>query len=296
MKPVFQWIQFLLFELFSVVIGMLPLSAVRRLGGWLGQVAYKQFGLRRDIVRENLRYAFPELSESEREAIAVGAFRSVAISLLELARFSKMTAEDLSSIVHLEHAEVFREKLSKGKGAVVLTAHIGNWELISPAYMALAGIRVDALYKPQSNPWIDRRIVERRTKFGTHLVPMGMSVREILGILQDGRSILIAADQSAPMESVRMEFFGREVPVFQGPAVFCLKTGAPLIASFALRQPDGSYTLACNEIPSDDLSYNDESVKELTRRHLEETERVIRKYPDQWMWMHRRWKHAGDGS
>lgn len=264
---------------------------VRSLAGRLGGLAYN-VGFRREIVRENLMHAFPHLNPSERDAIAAGAFRSVAISFLELLRVSHMTEEDLRSMIRLEGEELLRRKLLQGKGAVLLTAHLGNWEFITLGLMVRAGIPIDALYKPQSNVWIDRRIVQRRTKFGNRLVPMGMSVREILGILQSGRSVLIAADQSAPKESIRMKFFGREVPVFQGPAVFSLKTGAPLIASFALRQPDGSYVLTCSEIPSDDLTYNEESIRELTRRHVEETERVIRQHPEQWMWMHRRWKHV----
>ncbi|MEX1138978.1 MAG: lysophospholipid acyltransferase family protein [Bacteroidota bacterium] len=291
MKPAFHWIQFALFQLLSAILGLLPLATVRGLAGWLGKLAY-WLGVRREIVRENVEHAFPEMGESEREAIAVGSFRSVAVTFIELLRFSWMSEDDLSSMIRLERVEVLQEKLLNGKGAVILTAHLGNWELISPGYLVLAGIPVDALYKPQSNAWIDRRILERRTKFGNKLVPMGMSVRETLGILQSGRSVLIAADQSAPKESIRMKFFGREVPVFQGPAVFSLKTGAPLIAAYALRQSDGSYVLTCSEIPSNDLSYSEESVRELTRRHVEETELVIRQYPEQWMWMHRRWKHV----
>jgi KDO2-lipid IV(A) lauroyltransferase len=291
-KPLLRWIEFILFQVFSTVIGFLPLSLMRSFAGWLGQIVYRVFGFRRTVVRENVRNAFPEKSESQREEIAVGAFRSVSIAFMELLRFSRMNEDDLRSMIRVEHPEMIREKLSKGRGVILLTAHLGNWELISPGYLVLAGIPVDALYKPQSNAWIDRRIVERRTKFGNKLVPMGMGVREILGLLQAGRSILIAADQSAPMESIRMKFFGREVPVFQGPATFCLKTGASLIATHAVRQPGGSYLLTCREIPSEDLSYSDESIKELTRRHLEATEEIIRQYPEQWMWMHRRWKHA----
>lgn len=291
MKRAFHWVQFILFQILSGIIGLLPLRMMRRLAGALGRLAYTA-GFRREIVRDNIMHAFPEMVAEERERIAVGAFRSVAVTFLELLRFSWMNEDDLRRMIRLEGAELLREKLEQGKGAVVLTAHVGNWELVTLGFMAGAGIPVDALYKPQSNVWIDRRIVQRRTKFGNRLVPMGMSVREILGILQSGRSVLIAADQSAPKESIRMNFFGREVPVFQGPAVFSLKTGAPLIASFALRQPDGSYVLTCSEVPSGDLAYNEDSVRELTKRHVEETERVIRQYPDQWMWMHRRWKHV----
>jgi KDO2-lipid IV(A) lauroyltransferase len=291
-KPLLHWIEFILFQVFSTAVGLLPPPFMRSFAGRLGQIVYTVFGFRRTIVRENVRYAFPEMIESQREEIAAGSFRSVSIAFMELLRFSRMNEEDLRSMIRMEEPEIVRTKLSKGKGVVLLTAHLGNWELISPGFLMLAGIQVDALYKPQSNAWIDRRIVERRTRFGNRLVPMGMGVREILGLLQSGRTILIAADQSAPMESIRMKFFGREVPVFQGPAAFCLRTGAALIATHAVRQPDGSYVLTCREIPSEDLSYSDESIRELTRRHLEATEEIIRQYPEQWMWMHRRWKHA----
>lgn len=103
----------------------------------------------------------------------------------------------------------------------------------------------------------------------------------------------IVADQSAPKENVAVEFFGRRVPTHQGPAVFSLKMGAPLIATFPLLQPDGTYRARFVEIPTDDLAgLNDENILELTKRHVHLTEEVIRQYPDHWMWMHQRWKHA----
>ena len=275
---------------------MFPLPVARAIGRRLAVFMYNRLGFRRTIIRENLKLAFPDLPESERERIAEGAFRNVGVSLIELLWFPRLTELSAKSLVRIDQDEVLDQCIRRGKGVVLLTAHIGNWELIPISVHLQKGVPFYSLYKPQSNRWIDRQILSRRTRFGTGVIPMGMGIREILRALQDGGCILIAADQSAPKESIRIPFFGREVPVFQGPAVFCLKTGASMLATYCVRLPDDSYALRMKEIRTSDLSYSDEAVQELTQRHHEETERIIREYPDQWMWMHRRWKHSEDGS
>jgi len=288
-------LEYFFFQCTSAILGLLPLQVAWKVGGSLGEFAYAGLGFRRTVIRENLRMAFPELGEEDRERIARGSFRNVGMSLMELMWLPRLTGQSVKSLVDFEGREVLEQCLRRGKGAVLLTAHIGNWEMVPISVQVALGIPVHSLYKPQSNPWIDRKIRARRTKFGTRVIPMGMGIREILRVLQSGECVLIAADQSAPKESIRMKFFGREVPVFQGPAVFCLKTGAAMVASYCMRISDDSYKLEFKEIATSDLSTGDDSVRELTRRHLEETERVIRRYPDQWMWMHRRWKHSGEG-
>jgi KDO2-lipid IV(A) lauroyltransferase len=284
--------EFVLFRIASSLVEALPLSWAQSVGRLLGWMVYRLFGFRRGTTRENLRRSYPELSSAERERIAVDAYQSVGVTLLELVWQGRMTEDDLRSMVRIDGLDVLKKRVVEGKGVVVLTAHIGNWEIITLALKVLAGISVEALYKPQSNSAIDKAILSRRTRFGTTLIPMGMSIREILRILQGGGCILIAADQSAPMESIHVRFFGREVPVFQGPAAFCLKTGAALVAAYALRGQDGTYMLECREIPTKDLPNDDHGVEELTRRQVRATEEIIRRYPGQWMWMHRRWKHS----
>ena len=126
-------------------------------------------------------------------------------------------------------------------------------------------------------------------------MPMGMSVREIIRTLQQGGIIALVADQTAPKESVSVEFFGRQVPTFEGPAVFCLKTGAPIVLGCTVRQNDGNYTMHLEHVPSDDLvHYSEENVRELTQRQVRLTEEIIQQHPEQWMWMHKRWKHVPD--
>lgn len=294
MRSFLHFIEFLLYRLLAGLVGALPARSAGRSARFLGHVAFRWFGFRKNVTLTNLARAYPGLQSDERDRIAAEAYGNIATTLLELPRFRVMTPEDLRRMVRFPEAERFRDAMGRGKGAVLLTAHLGSWEIIAPALLALTDIPIVALYKPQSNRFIDRDIVSLRTRFGTGLVPMGVAIREIFRLLSEGRGVLVAADQSAPKESIRIPFFGTDIPVFQGPAVFCLKTGAALLSLFAVRQPDGSYELLCREIAFDDLKYNDESVKELTRRHVAETETMIRRFPGQWMWMHKRWKHAGE--
>jgi KDO2-lipid IV(A) lauroyltransferase len=272
----------------------MPLRWVQKIAAAFGLFAYRILGFRRRIVRENLRNAFPNESADRLEDIAMEVYRNVATSLCELLWFRNLTPEALDDLVELNDVGLLRSMHARGKGIVIVTAHLGNWEFISPAVFLKTGIQVHALYKPQSNIFIDKQIAEWRTRFGSKIVPMGLGVREILRALQEGDAVLVAADQSAPVESIHMEFFGRLVPVFQGPAAFSLKAGAPMISVFAIRRPDGRYLLRCKEVPTNDLSYSDEGIRDLTQRHLELTEAVIKEYPGQWMWTHRRWKHAKD--
>jgi KDO2-lipid IV(A) lauroyltransferase len=285
----------MVFQAAAWLFGMMPLAWVQRIAGFLGTFAHTALGLRRGIVRENLSRAFPDEPQERLNEIAGAVYRNVAVSLCELLWFPSLSPERLRELVELNDRGLFRTLHARGKGIVIVTAHVGNWELVPPAVFLMTGIPVHSLYKPQSNRLIDERIAARRTRFGTTVVPMGLGVREILRSLQQGDAVLVAADQSAPKESIRLDFFGRAVPVFQGPAAFSLKSGAAMISVFAIRQADGRYILRCKEIPTSDLEYSEESIRILTQRHLAVTEEVIREYPGQWMWTHRRWKHAEDG-
>jgi KDO2-lipid IV(A) lauroyltransferase len=177
---------------------------------------------------------------------------------------------------------------------VVLSGHYGNWELIAFGMAYLAKIPFTIIVQKQNNIFVDAIINKHRCWFGNRVVPMGLSVREIIKTLHDGGIVAIAPDQSGDKDhGIYIEFFGSVVATHQGPAVFALRSGAPLLMGFMLRQPDGTYEVILEEIPTKDLiGHSDENIRELTRRHLRKLEQHIRQHPDHWLWMHRRWKHT----
>jgi KDO2-lipid IV(A) lauroyltransferase len=196
-------------------------------------------------------------------------------------------------MVHFDKPELVREAYEEGKGLLLLTAHFGNWELLAQCIIAVFGFPVSFIVKTQSNRFIDRRVNKRRTRLGNKTIPMETSLREVLRALREGEAIGLVADQAAPKENVPVEFFGTMVPTHQGPSVFSLKMGSPIVAIFSVRKPDGSFDMLVTRVPSEDLKgYDEAKATELTRRHVKITEDIIRQFPDQWMWMHKRWKHV----
>jgi KDO2-lipid IV(A) lauroyltransferase len=285
--------EYVAFQTIAFLLMLLPLSGVRWLGRNLGAFVFDFLGYRKEVTLGNLRRAFPEKSDDEIMQIARGAYKNVAISLFELVWYPKMSREQVSKSMHFVNPDVLRNAYNKGKGLLILTAHFGNWELLGGCIVVEFGFPVSGIAKTQTNRLVNRSIDERRRRFGNKVIPMETSLREVMRALRDGEAVGIVADQAAPKENVQIEFFGTKLPTHQGPSVFSLKMGSPLIAVFSVRRPDGSFDAYVEEVPSADLKdYNDENVTELTRRHVKITEDFIRRFPDQWMWMHKRWKHV----
>ena len=286
-------LEYIAFLIVSFVVQLLPLSGARSLGRNLGRFIFRYVGYRRDVTLENLRRAFPEKTEAELVRIARGAYANLGTSLFELLWFPRMSSQRLHTLVHFDKPEIIRKTFDEGKGVLLLTAHFGNWELLAQSIVVEFGFPVNIIVKTQANPFVDRSINNRRVWNGNKIIPMETALRDVLRALRNKEAIGIVADQAAPKENVPVEFFGIDVPTHQGPAVFSLKMGSPLVAIFAVRQPNGSYDMHVEEVPSKDLDgYNEANVVELTRRHVKITEAFIRGYPDHWMWMHKRWKHA----
>ncbi len=287
-----HWIEYILFRFAGIVLRFFPLTTVQRAGAGLGEFVGMRLGYRRAVTMDNLRNAFPDEEEKKLWQITRGAFRSVGTALFEFLSFPRMDPAAIARLIEIENPELVAEAYSRGKGLILLTAHFGNWEVFAQSIPIRTGIPLHVIVKPQANRRIDGTINQWRTMFGNTIVPMD-SVRELLKVLHEKKAVGIVADQTAAKESISVPFFGRAVPTFEGPAVFSLKTGAPLLLGFAVRRQNGSYSARFQEVPSGDIcEYTRENVAELTRRHVALTESVIRQYPDQWMWMHKRWKHV----
>ncbi len=288
-----QQLEYFLFIILRQIVLALPLKSAQRLGYYLGSAAYYVVGRRRKVALDNLAHAFPEKSAQEREKIAKGSFRNFAISFIELLWFPNLNDEMMRKLIRLQNPDLFLEAYKKGKGMVELTGHFGNWELAAIAVPYLSRITATIIVQTQSNRKVDEVINSHRTLFGNRVAPMGAGIRETMRAIQDRGVIALAADQSGPMEGVFVEFFGRLVATHQGPAVFALRSGAPLQMALAVRQADGTYEVIFHDIETSDLSgRKEEDILELTRRHTALLEEYIRQYPDQWHWSHRRWKHT----
>lgn len=276
---------------------LMPLKSVQRIGAAVGAVAFFLAGNRRRIALENLQNAFPEKKEWELRRIARGAFQSYAISLMEFLWVPKLDSQTLGGILSTDGLEVIRECHSRGKGIVVVSAHLGNWELVALGLSYAVHLPVSIIVQTQNNLLVDQAINALRTTFGNAVIPMGIAVRDVVRALREGEVVAFAADQSGPEQGPFIDFFGRRVATHQGPALFALKTGAPLVMVLCIRNSNGTYRGIIEEIRTNDLAGpTAEHTRALTERYTHYLESVIRRHPEQWLWMHRRWKHLAPPS
>ncbi len=267
------------------------------MGARLGAIAYRIIPGRRKIALENLRRAFPDSTEADRDGIARGAFRNYGITFIELLWAPNLTGASFDRLISAEHKHLINDLHAKGRGLVILSAHFGNWELTALSLTHLSGLPLSVIVQAQNNELADRIISAHRSLFGNTIIPRGVGIRGILKTLDQGGIVFLAADQSGPKEGVFVQFFGRLVATPQGPAVFALRGRVPILMAFLLRTQAGTYEMFLEPVPMDDLEGNtDANVAELTQRHAAILEREIRAHPDQWLWMHRRWKNTRDAS
>lgn len=286
-------IEYVLFLPINVLARRLTFGGAGRLGSVLGAAGFTLIGYRRSVSLDNLRQAFPGKSPRELRRIAVGAYRGYGRALVEMLWSGGGTADELRATMTLQNPEIPRDALSRGKGLILLSGHFGAWEFIVTSMSLLLGEPVTAIAQPQRNRFIDAIITANRNRFGSGTVSMHHSVREVLRLLREGRIVGMLGDQSGPKESVFIDFFGRPAATHRGAAAFSLKSGAPIVMFFFLRQPDGTYRTVYEEVDRSGLDASpEENIIELTRRHTAVLERYIRQYPDHWLWMHKRWKHT----
>ena len=285
-------IEYILVKYFRFIILMLPLKSVQIFGKTLGQISYFLLTKRRAITMDNLRNAFPEKEDAELKKITKGVFLNLGISICEFLWFPNLNGAILTKLVNFKNLDLTVEGNKRGKGMIMLSAHFGNWEMVALATAYFIKKPFTLVVKTQSNLKVDEIVSQHRMKFGNIPVRMEVAVREVLTTLRNGGTVAILADQSAPKESIFVEFFGRSVATFQGPAIFALRTGAPIQMGLLYRKPDMTYEVIIEELDYSDISeYNEQNVFELTQRHVAMLEKYIRMYPDQWMWTHRRWKN-----
>jgi KDO2-lipid IV(A) lauroyltransferase len=271
----------------------MPWEMVNRFGSAFAAFAYDFIPIRKKLTLDNLRHAFPLKSPEEIEAIARGAYRNVVIALLEIFWFPRITADKMKEIVSASDSSIMDAKLKEGKGLIMLGAHFGNWELNALAVALFGRHQLTIIVQRQRNKFVDEFMSRNRVLFGSRLVEIEKSPREIFAALRKNEVVAMLADQSGPQEGLFVDFFGRPASTHKGPAVFSVRTGAPIVMSFILRQGDGRYTVEYEEVDTRTLSGSEnDKISQLTARHVAVLEKYVTRYPDHWLWMHKRWKHT----
>jgi len=288
MKNKLEYICFLLLSKFIRICGI---NFSRKLSPLLAGLFYYLIPIRKTTTIENLRNAFPDFDNKKIRKTAFGCFNSFCITLIEILNMPAMTEEEIRKQVKCINAELIKNKYEEQKGVILLSAHFGNWEFVATSVAAQLEIPFSVVVKAQRNPYVTNWMNNVRIKWNNEIVPLGISIRQTYQTLKNKNIVAMVADQRGPQEAMKIRFFGKEVSVHTGPAILALKTGAPILYGIPVRQNDYSYETIMKEISMDNLpdSY-EEKVREISQRHMAYLESYIRKFPEQWLWMHKRWK------
>ena len=300
-----QWVEYVLLVSLLGAVRALPYGVCRAVAAAAGEAIFRLVPRRRRIARANLRIAFPELGEAERLALARRSCRSFVLTGLEgakfLARFDPRRAREMM----LETVEGGEEVLKKARaahedagGCVFVAPHLGNWEFLAHAG-ALAGIPLTIPVRPLDNRKLEAALRGMRAASGQEILSKRNAFFHLREALRKGRSVAILADQNAGAHGIDAPFFGRKASTTPAPAALAVLYKRPILLVSCLRREGASrrYEAFLSEPIAPDMGARSakEEIARLTAALNEETESLIRKGPEQYLWMHDRWKLAKGG-
>lgn len=287
-----NFLEYSLFLILAGIVRLLGLKVSRRLSIIIAFIFYYIIPIRKQVTLKNLHKAFPEYSEREIKKVAFGSYKSFSITLVEMLFIPFMTREQIENAIYCEDVELVKKYYERNNGLIALSGHFGNWEYGALSVSAKINVPFHVVVKSQRNPYVDAYLNHGRTRWINKIVPLGVSIRKIYAELKAKNIVAMVADQRGPQEGMRVNFFGQQSSIYPGPAMLAIKTRAPILYVLTIRQPDYSYTAQISEISMENLPADKErQVQEVSQRHMTFLESVIRKHPEQWLWMHNIWKY-----
>lgn len=289
----FPYLIYLLLRTLSVLINLLPERVALWIGRGLGRAMYYLDVEHRKVAFQNLNIAFGrEKSKREFRAIAKRSFENLGMMAMEFFRIPTLDIERFQKKVKIEGLERALRVLDENRGALLLLGHFGNWELM--AFMSKVIRRpIMVIAKPiKRNPWLYQWILKSREKIGLIVIPPRHATQKVLQALSENQIVGVLFDQRGKRShGVWADFFGRKVPTTPGLAVMALRSGAPVIPVFMIREGWERHHLFIKEplelIRTGDFRKDVEANTQLFNRTIES---MVRQYPDQWLWIHRRWE------
>jgi KDO2-lipid IV(A) lauroyltransferase len=279
------------------ILGVLPRPLARAMGIALGQ-AVRVFHPRLSrVAMRNLQLALPEMPERERRRTARGVFTSLGRLLAEVCRFPRYTTENVSQVAVYDGLENFLEAERRGKGVLFLTAHLGGWEVGSFAH-SLYGHKLHVVVRPLDNPYLDALVRRYRTLHGNTTFDKQDFARGLLGAMKAGETVGILMDTNmTPPQGVFVDYFGHLACTASGVARVALRTDAAVVPAFSIWDERlGKYRIRFD--PMLELARTGDDAADVvanTALFTKAIEGYVRRYPDQWLWVHRRWKTRPEG-
>lgn len=262
-------------------------AGAERVGERLGKVAYRVSRKHRKRALENLARAFPEATPAQRATWAEGVLIHFGRTMCDFMRSAKRSPNEVIESIEASGLEHLDAALAAGKGAILITAHFGNWERMS-SYLAIRGYKLSAVARDANDPEMNALVESLRQAGGIEVISRGNAARQVLTRLKKNEAVGILPDQNS--DEIFVPFFGVPCGTVQGPAVLSTRSSAPILPTYCARVGVGKYRLWMEPplVPEEGF----EPVEGLTRAVNQSLENAIRQYPEQYLWIHNRWKSA----
>jgi KDO2-lipid IV(A) lauroyltransferase len=292
-------LEYLIARWLLLALGVLPRRLALTAGMGAGRLAYFVGGNLRRTGNRNLQIAFPELDSNQRSKMLQESFKNLGRLLGEFSQFRKATPEKLRGIIEYDQVGLahLREAEAQRQGVIFLTGHIGAWELLSFGWSALE-YPISFLVRPIDNPFIEEMIERIRTRFGNRAIDKKSAARQALRVLRQGGTLGILSDlNTQEYEGVFVPFFGKLACTTAGIATLALKTDAVIIPTCAVWNHQKQRYFFHGDPPLELVRTGDhrKDIEVNTARFAAAVERMVRLYPDQWLWIHKRWKTRPPG-
>ncbi len=280
----------LLLQAGSALFSRLSLPRALAVGRGLGWVYGSVIRYHRRDAFDALARAFPEWSPAGIRGIVRRVYANLGMNIAELARLPAASDETIRSLITIEGEEIAREALRRGKGALILSAHLGNWDLLC-TFVPRLGYPLTIITKDIRNKALNEFWMAIRERFGLKFVPAHNSYRQCLHALKRNELVGFIFDQNMIAdEGIFVDFFGRPACTSPGLAFMSAQSGAPVVPAFMVRQEGGRHVIRILPAIEPPPDRKPETIREFTQRYTRIVEDVVREHPDQWIWIHRRWR------
>jgi len=283
-------VEFIIFKILEGIFHLIPRKVCLFLGKILGFLCFYLDNKRKKIALSNLSLAFPGKSHEFRKKIALESFMNFGMILFDLIKILTMKSDKLRSLFEIEGEENIVKALSRDKGALLFTAHFGNWE-VAPRIISNFG-KLNVIARPLDNPLLEKELLKFRKKLGSEVIYKKEASRKVLLALKNKEMVAILIDQNVlRSEGVFVDFFGKKASTTPSLAAFHLRTGAPIVPVFCLPTSNNKYKIQIG-IPLifPRSKAHDKDILQITQKCTKIIEHEIEKNPSFWLWFHRRWK------
>jgi KDO2-lipid IV(A) lauroyltransferase len=282
---IFRFIIFLIF-----ILNLFPRKLSLMLGASLGRFVYLVLPEARQTTFKNLQMAFPQLKTNNYRKISLRVFENLGKNSVDAIRLPEMSWEEIQKMVKVEGMEHLEKAYSSGKGVIGVTGHISNFELLA-AYVSLRGYKLSAIGRELYDPRLNALLIKNREKMGVQNIYSTASAKEVIKVLNSGRMVGVLMDQdTSRVKGIFVKFFGRLARTPVGPAILALRFNSPIVPMTIVQTEKEDYRIIIREeIKPLSEKTREENIYYLTQKCTDFLEEVIREYPDQWVWMHKRW-------